>query len=254
MGYDVRRPRHGWLEQALTPFRKPRDLPDLQADHEGRSAALTVRNSLLIMWAVAVADRNRPSAGGEAVISIPSHMLDPLPNSAREHAREYARDVEVTICGLSEADGEIQRALEPDAEECTRGDEYMTGYGNTLEFMLRLEPGQVEDATRALEQIGVRFNPTATMMYTQDDGWNRRENTINGILENVLEENPKMLQIPEHECAGEFRITVRQDPQHPGPEFVMTACENCVYARSAFAAYMIMEEAHGSAEIRWGQD
>ena len=88
----------------------------------------------------------------------------------------------------------------------------------------------------------------------QDDGWNRQGKTINGILENVLEENSKMLQVPEHECAGEFRITVRQDPEHPGPELVMTACETCVYAKSAFAAYMVMEEAHGSAEIQWGQD
>ena len=59
----------------------------------------------------------------------------------------------------------------------------MTGHGDPMEFMLRLEPGEVEPARRALEDAGVDFSPVDVMMCTASAGIPARTNCGHEIPE-----------------------------------------------------------------------
>ena len=80
--------------------------------------------------------------------------------------------------------------------------------------------------------------------------WDGHERGINSILDNVRQEDPEMLRIPEHECSREYRMDVAPDPEDPEKAHQLTACDLCIYPKSALTAYLVVEERHPSATIR----
>ncbi len=102
----------------------------------------------------------------------------------------------------------------------------------------------VQDAMRLAEKHAPKMDPDREP-YT----WDGHERVLNAILANVLEENPRMTEVPEHECRQEFTFRLAPDPDHPGPEHTITACEACIYPKAAWAAYMVMEEGHAGCTL-----
>ena len=70
----------------------------------------------------------------------------------------------------------------------------MTGHGDPMEFMLRLEPGEVEPARRALEDAGVDFSPVDVMMCTASAGIPARTNWGHEIPELIESINAHLEQ------------------------------------------------------------
>ena len=63
-----------------------------------------------------------------------------------------------------------------------------------------------------------------------------------------------MTSVREHDCRREFTITVDPDPMGAGPRHRLQACETCLYAKSALAAYMVAEERNPRATITLGEE
>ena len=89
-------------------FRERQFRPDVRVQSGSRSAIVVVKSRPVMVYDVFLTDQVRGQKGTGALMCVPDALFPQI----RESARQYAEELDVHLCPLSDAGQELQALLE----------------------------------------------------------------------------------------------------------------------------------------------
>ena len=88
-------------------FRARQFRPDIRVNNGSRSAIVVVKSRPIMVYDVFLTDQVRGEKGTQALMCVPDTIFPQI----RESARQYAEELDVRLCSLSDAGQELQALL-----------------------------------------------------------------------------------------------------------------------------------------------
>ena len=89
-------------------FRERKFRPDVRVQNGSRSAIVVVKSRPVMVYDVFLTNQVRGKKGTAALMCVPDTIFPQI----RESARQYAEELDVRLCSLSDAGQELQASLE----------------------------------------------------------------------------------------------------------------------------------------------
>ena len=88
-------------------FRERKFRPDVRVQNGTRAAIVVVKSRPVMVYDVFLTDQVRGQKGTQALMCVPDTIFPQI----RESARQYAEELDVRLCSLSDAGQELQALL-----------------------------------------------------------------------------------------------------------------------------------------------